>query len=301
MIARILFALAATASIPFILGPQPAHAAVAPAGLIQMDHISVEVIGKGSPVILIPGLSSPRAVWDGVVPELAKSHAVYLVQVNGFGGDDPRANLQPGILDGVIADLHKLIADRKLEGAAVVGHSMGGLAGLMLARAHAGDVGKLMIVDSLPFVGEIFVPGATVATLEPQAKMFRDQMAGLHGKPMPEPVLRGIAANNALKPESQAKVIGWTRVADMRVAGQAMYEDMTTDLRGDMGAIATPMTVVYPWSEARMAKPRADAFYRAQYAKAPHVSYTAVGDSGHFVMLDQPEAFTAALNAFLAG
>jgi pimeloyl-ACP methyl ester carboxylesterase len=87
----------------------------------------------------------------------------------------------------------------------------------------------------------------------------------------------------------------------MRVAGQAMYEDMTTDLRGDMGAIATPMTVVYPWSEARMAKTRADAFYRAQYAKAPHVTYTAVGDSGHFVMLDQPQAFAAALNAFLAG
>jgi pimeloyl-ACP methyl ester carboxylesterase len=299
MIARILFALAATASIPLILGPQPAQAAVVPAGLIQMDHISVEVIGNGSPVILIPGLSSPRAVWDGVVPELAKSHAVYLVQVNGFGGDDPRANLQPGILDGVVADLHKLIADRKLKGAAVVGHSMGGLTGLMLARAHAGDVGKLMIVDSLPFVGEIFAPGATVAALEPQAKMFRDQMASLHGKPMPDAVLQGIAANNALKPESQAKVIGWTRVADMRVAGQAMYEDMTTDLRGDMSAIATPMTVVYPWSEARMAKTRADAFYRAQYAKAPHVTYTAVGDSGHFVMLDQPLAFAAALNAFL--
>jgi len=301
MIARILFALAATASIPAILGPQPAHAAIAPANLIQMDHISVQVIGKGSPVILIPGLSSPRAVWDGVAPELAKSHTVYLVQVNGFGGDAPGANLQPGILDGMVADLHNLIADQKLEDAAVVGHSMGGLVGLMLAKAHAGDVGKLMIVDSLPFVGEIFVPGATMAALEPQAKMFRDQMAAMYGKPVPDAVLQGIAANNALKPESQAKVIGWSRAADMRVAGQAMYEDMTTDLRADMGAITTPMTIVYPWSEARMPQARADAFYRAQYAKAPHVTYAAVGDSGHFIMLDQPLAFAAALNAFLAG
>jgi pimeloyl-ACP methyl ester carboxylesterase len=301
MITRILFALAATASIPAILGPPPAHAAVAPAGLIQMEHISVEVIGKGSPVILIPGLSSPRAVWDGVAPELARSHAVYLVQVNGFGGDDPRANLQPGILDGMVADLHKLIADQKLKGAAVVGHSMGGLAGLMLAKAHAGDISKLMIVDSLPFIGEIFMPGATVAIFDPQAKMFRDRMAGLHGKPVPDALLQGIAATNALKPESQARVIGWTRSADMRVAGQAMYEAMTTDLRGDMSAIATPIMVVYPWSEARMPKARADVFYRAQYARAPHVTYTAVDDSGHFVMLDQPGPFAAALNAFLAG
>lgn len=301
MIARILFALAATASIPAILGPPPAHAAVAPAGLIQMEHISVEVIGKGSPVILIPGLSSPRAVWDGVAPELARSHAVYLVQVNGFGGDDPRANLQPGILNGMVADLHKLIADQKLKGAAVVGHSMGGLVGLMLAKAHAGDIGRLMIVDSLPFIGEIFMPGATVAMFDPQAKMFRDRMTGLHGKPVPDALLQGIAATNALKPESRARVIGWTRAADMRVSGQAMYEAMTTDLRGDMSAITTPMMVVYPWSEAGTSKPRADAFYRAQYARAPHVTYAAVGDSGHFVMLDQPGPFAAAVNAFLAG
>jgi pimeloyl-ACP methyl ester carboxylesterase len=80
-----------------------------------------------------------------------------------------------------------------------------------------------------------------------------------------------------------------------------MYEDMTTDLRGDMAAIATPMTVVYPWSTGRMPKERADAFYRAQYARAPRVTYAAVGDSGHFVMLDQPQAFAAALGAFLAG
>ena len=39
------------------------HAAVpAPAPVMQMAHISVVASGKGSPVILIPGLSSPGAV-----------------------------------------------------------------------------------------------------------------------------------------------------------------------------------------------------------------------------------------------
>jgi hypothetical protein len=62
-----------------------------------MDHITVKLMGTtGSPVFLIPGLSSPRAVWDGIAPELAKSHRAYLVQVNGFGGDAPGANLNPG-------------------------------------------------------------------------------------------------------------------------------------------------------------------------------------------------------------
>ena len=56
-----------------ILQPQAGHcapAAAASAAEVRMDHISVTETGKGSPVILIPGLSSPRAVWDGVVPDL---------------------------------------------------------------------------------------------------------------------------------------------------------------------------------------------------------------------------------------
>lgn len=300
MIARLFFALAATASIPAILGPQPARAAVAPATSIQMEHISVEVIGKGAPVILIPGLSTPRAVWDGVAPELAKSHTVYLVQVNGFGGDDPRANLQPGILDGIVADLHKLIAERKLKGAAVVGHSMGGLAGLMLAKAHPADLAKLMVVDALPFIGAAFVPGSTVETLRTQAEAFRNQMVGSYGKPQAANVSDAIAATQAAKPESRAKVSQWVRAADPRVSGQAVYEDMITDLRPSLAQIATPITLLFAWGPS-LPKERADALYRGEYAGAPKVKFVDVGDSQHFIMLDQPAAFAAALNTFLAG
>jgi pimeloyl-ACP methyl ester carboxylesterase len=77
----------------------------------EMDHVSVKVLGTGgNPVFLIPGLSSPRATWDGIAPELAKTHLVYLVQVNGFGGEAPGANLKPGILTGIVADLDDLLA-----------------------------------------------------------------------------------------------------------------------------------------------------------------------------------------------
>jgi len=301
MIRRILFALAATASIPAIVGPQPAHAqtASAPAATIQTGRISVQVIGKGSPVILIPGLSSPRAVWDGVAPELARGHSVYLVQVNGFGGEDPRGNLQPGILDGIVADLHALIGERKLAGVPVVGHSMGGLVALMLARAHPGDAGKLLIVDALPFVGSAFFPGSTVASVTPQAGAMRAQMAGMYGKPVPAGVAASIAATNALKPLSREKVAAWVGAADMRVAGQAMYEDLTTDLRPDLAKIATPITVLAPWTAER-GEAQVLAFYKSEYAGAPGVTIEGVGDSGHFIMLDQPEAFGAALAAFLA-
>jgi pimeloyl-ACP methyl ester carboxylesterase len=78
-----------------------------------------------------------------------------------------------------------------------------------------------------------------------------------------------------------------------------MYEDMTTDLRPALGSIETPLTVVVPWSSAKFGKDATLAFYARQYSGASNVIYTDVAEAGHFVMLDQPEAFSAAVDAFL--
>ena len=263
----------------------------------RLPHISITSSGKGSPVILIPGLSSPRAVWDGVAPAIAAGHQVILVQVNGFGGDDAGANLSPGVIDGVVADLHGYIQAKHLTGAKVIGHSLGGLIALDLAKTHPGDASALMIVDALPYVGDIFLPGATVAQVEPQAKMMRDQIVASYGKTDPA-LAQKTAAGMALTPAAQARIAGWIENSDSRVAAEGMYEDMTTDLRPDMAAIATPITLVYPTSDA-MPKERADAFYRGEYAKAPNVTYVPVAGSAHFVMLDQPQAFAEAVRSFV--
>jgi pimeloyl-ACP methyl ester carboxylesterase len=276
---------------------RPSPAAAATTAEVRMDHISIVTMGKGSPVILIPGLSSPRAVWDGVSADLARTHRVILVQVNGFGGDDAGANLKPGILDGVVADLDAYIVKNKLQGAAVIGHSMGGLLGLMLAKAHPGDIGKLMIVDSLPWFGMLFGPTATVPAVEPQAKALRDQMAATYGKPDAAGAER-IAKSLALKPDSQAKVTAWVGKADARVSAEAMYEDMVTDMRGDLAGIATPITLLYP-SSGGLPAAMADPFYKGAYAAAPHVTYLRVDDSAHFIMLDQPAVFAKAVTAFV--
>ncbi|MGN6817522.1 MAG: alpha/beta fold hydrolase [Sphingomonas sp.] len=296
------FAVAVLAPLA-ILQPTAGHCAPAPAasaapaqGEVRMDHISVTEIGKGSPIILIPGLSSPRAVWDGVVPTLAKTHRVVLVQVNGFAGDDAGANLKPGVLDGIVADLHAYVARNRLQGAAVVGHSMGGLVGLMLAKAQPGDVGKLMIVDSLPWYGMLFGPTATVEAVTPQAAAMRDRFTASYGKPDPA-ANQALAARFALRPDAQAKVAGWMGKTDVRVSAEAMYEDMITDLRGDMGKIATPITMLYPTSAA-LPKAVAEPLYSAAYKDAPHATLVEVPDSAHFIMLDQPELFLKTVTAF---
>lgn len=295
------------------LGAAPAKRAPAAAPAVlpgtteeRLDHISVTTLGKtGSAVILIPGLASPRAVWDGIAPELARNHRVFLVQVNGFGGDDPGKNLNGGLLNGIVADLDRYITGHKLAGATIIGHSMGGLVSMMLAKAHPGDAGKLMIVDTLPFFAVLFAPpgvAVTAATVEPRAAALRDQTAASYGKPADPATIAAQTRGLALKPASIAKMQAWAAKADPRVSAQALYDDLTTDMRGALPALTLPITVVYPWSAGGpYTQEQTGAFYASQYAGAPKVMFAPITDAAHFVMLDQPEAFAAAVRAFLSG
>jgi pimeloyl-ACP methyl ester carboxylesterase len=296
MIAAALAAIATP--LPAVAAPVSTPAARTDAE-VRMDHISILKLGRGSPVFLIPGLASPRAVWDGVAPQLAKGHSVYLVQVNGFAGDEPGANLKPGILDGIVSDLAAFMSREKIGKASFVGHSMGGLAGLMFAKAHSDKVDKLMIVDSLPFFAVLLAPGGeepTVASVEPVARMMRDRVAARYGKPADT---ASDVAGLALKPESRARMAAWAAAADPRVTGLAMYEDMTTDLRPSLTSIKTPLTVVVPWSSSAFGKDGTLAFYARQYSGAPNIAYVDVAEAGHFVMLDQPDEFGSAVMTFL--
>lgn len=304
-----LIALAAFPLLLANLAPARAQtaAAAAPAATaatadVRRPHVSLVTSGDGPAVVLIPGLASPRAVWDGVLPTLT-GHRVHAVQLNGFGGDEPGANLAPGLLDGAVEDLHAAVTEAKSGPVSVVGHSLGGLLGLLWAKRYPGDIARLMLVDSLPFFAATFAPPGmdlTAEMVQPRAAMLRDAMAATYGKPVDPAAIAQQTQRMAIKPASVAQVGAWAAKADPRVTAEALYEDLTTDLRGDLPAIRTPITLVHPWNARQeLDRDEADAFYRRQFAGAPNVRFVEISDSGHFVMLDQPKGFATALTAFL--
>ncbi len=59
------------------------------------------------------------------------------------------------------------------------------------------------------------------------------------------------------------------------------------------------MTIVVPWNDQAFGEERTLEFYKKQYASLPAASFIGIGDAGHFVMLDQPQAFTEEVKAFL--
>jgi len=275
-----------------IVHADPAFAATA-SEETRLPHISIQTIGSGDPVVLIPGLATPRAVWGPFVPELSRGHRVILVQVNGFGGDAVGANGEPGILAGAVADLAGWLAANHIERPAVVGHSMGGLMGMMLARDHPEAVGRLLIVDALPFFGVIMGPDATVESV-------RGAAAGLRDSIRTGPPATSAPPGMSLTEAGNRQVAEWLRGSDKTVTAEAVYEDLGSDLRGDVAAIgARPVTVAYAVPNAPSAA-MVGTLYSQAYAADPDVRLIPVEQSAHFIMLDQPQRFAAILAEFVA-
>jgi pimeloyl-ACP methyl ester carboxylesterase len=296
--------LAAAAASTLNRTPSPAMAAApAPASAeaeVRLPHISIVKRGHGPAVVLLPGLASPRGVWDGVAPDLARDHTVYLVQVNGFAGDDPGANLGAGLLQGIVADLNAYLANEKAGPTLFIGHSMGGLTAVLFAKTHPDQVRRLMIVDALPFFPVLMDPNATVDQARPIAAMMRDRVLATYGKPADPAVVEANVKGLALKPESLVRMKAWAAAADPRVTAGALYDDMTTDARPLLPTIKAPIIVVVPWSDSAFGRERTLAFYSRQYAGALNVRYADIGDAGHFVMLDQPARFAEEVKRFVA-
>lgn len=273
-----------------------AAAQTAEAPAFAPTRFSVVVEGEGPDVVLIPGLATSREVWDEARTALRGRYRLHLVELAGFGGSAAGPNADGPILPATVEELSRYIA--RLRRPAVVGHSMGGFLGLLLARDHPDQVGRLMIVDSLPFFGVLFGPQATPASLEPQAAAFRDM---LRGRAAATPESAAAAAMGMSRtPEGRSRVGRLTFEADPAVMGQAAYEVMTTDLRPDLAAIRVPITMLYPWDSATLPEQRARAVYESAYRAAPDVRLIAVPESQHFIMIDRPGRFLEALRAFLA-
>lgn len=272
----------------FLVVTSPANAA----------HISVSVRGSGPDVVLIPGLTSSAQVWDGLAVKLEATHRLHIVQVLGFAGTPAGDNAAGEVTGPSVEEIHAYIVANHLKAPAVIGHSMGGMMAMELTIKHPEDVGRLMIVDSLPFFG-VLMGADNVAGVEKQAAQLRDMMLA----PAPPGYAKqeeGVIASLVKSPEGRTLALKWALDSDRSVSGRAMYEDITTDLRGALAGIAVPVTVLYAW-DATSPFPKAgvDGAYQSQYATLPKKTLIRIDDSYHYIMLDQPEHFAAEVETFL--
>ncbi|ESQ80620.1 alpha/beta fold hydrolase [Asticcacaulis sp. YBE204] len=265
----------------------------------ETARFSVEVVGQGPDVILIPGLNCSREVWDATVAQLKGQYRLHVINIAGFGPEPAAANRNGPVIDPVTEALNAYIVQNKLQKPIVVGHSLGGLTGLRLASQHPDSVSKVIVVDALPFIGVLFNPAATAETIAPQATQMRDNM--LKGDDATYKVQQQAALAALGEPKTEAeknrlRIATWGAQSDRYVVAQALYDDMTMDLRKDLPKITAEVVLFFPHSPAMpYTAEQTEAFYKVQYTGTARFTARRFDNSQHFIMYDQPEAFATAL------
>jgi pimeloyl-ACP methyl ester carboxylesterase len=225
----------------------------------------------------------------------------HLIEVAGFNGTDPAGYRTPGPLIRPLAEeVARYIGEQRLRGPAVVGHSLGGLMALKIAARHPNLVRKAMVVDMPAFNGMNFGGlSATVESVRAMAPSARQRYFGddlTKSRKNTENLYAAFVQNEAARPAILKQALS----SDREVAGRIFEETFSLDLRDEIRAIRAPLTVVYTRAPNQpAAHDRTDEMFRLAYQAVPRAKLRRVNDSGHFIMIDQPQAFRAELRGFL--
>lgn len=265
----------------------------------NLQPVSVQTQGSGKDVILIPGLASSRGIWTDLASGLQLNHRVHILELAGFASTPAISHRDGKIIAPVVDAIAEYIRTQHIKAPAIIGHSLGGEIALMLGAQHPDLVGRLMIVDALPFYMLMIDPAATSESASQRAIATRDWILAQSPEEFvafQKTSIARLAKTEVVRPALLAAGLS----SDRRTLADAVYELMITDLRPELDRIRAPIEIVYAY-DALFGVPASsvDEMYRRAYTNASDIHFTRIDDSFHFIMLDRPERFSSAVQSFL--
>ena len=288
----------------------PAVAVTAPAAIstaassVNTTSFSVEVIGQGRPVLLIPGLMSAPSVWQSTVEQLKADHQLHLIHIAGFAGKAALTgqNPQPAqLLQTVQQELLAYIDAKQLKQPVVIGHSLGGFLAFAMASTAPQQIGPIVSVDGLPYLAPIFTrnPATVPAQMQTQAAQISMQYGGMTQAQLSQTTAQGLFIQ-ATSPAAQQQVLAMAGQSDPVTVGRAMAELLTTDLRPQLGQIKQPVLLLgASGALPREAQAGVQALYQQQLEKLPAAQLDIHTQARHFIMLDDPAWLNEKIRSFL--
>ena len=240
-------------------------------------NIHYEVHGSGPPLILTHGYSSTSEMWQGQITALSRHHQLVLWDMRGHGQsdypEDPAAYSEALTVGDIAALLDAVGAGQAIVG----GLSLGGYMSLAFYRGHPERVRALLIIDTGPGFKKDEARDAWNKRAHETADRFdREGLA----------VLKSLSAERASV--SHRDATGLARAA------RGMLTQRDAGVMETLPAIRVPSLVVVGADDTPFL---AASDYMA--AKIPGAEKVTILAASHAANIDQPEAFNAAVLAFL--
>ncbi len=250
--------------------------------------------GEGPNVLILPGLGTSIDFWQRNVPALAEHFHVVAVDLPGFGkSDKPDADYELSwIGDRILAFMDAM----KMERASLIGGSMGGHLGLLLALDYPDRVDKLVMMGSTgawPPPSSIMDLGIKLLWNEWLVRNYMQEhwmeiypMMFKHESELTQRLfhyqmaLR--AASGQYAPEGQA-------------SARALRSIFYHTCRHRLSELRAPLLLI--WGEEDAIHPTEDGLYIRMHT--PDSRLVMVSNSGHEVMIDQTDVFNRVVGDFL--
>lgn len=255
---------------------------------------------SGSRVVFCHGLFGQGKNWTTVAKTLAhpdpdndgvRAHRVTLVDMPHHGRSWwPDSFSYTGLADDVATLLDPA------DPVALVGHSMGGKAAMVLALRHPELVERLCVVDVSPVAyshGDEFrgyidaMQGVDLTTLETRADADRALSAGV-----PNSAVRAFLLQNLRRDDA-----GWRWQANLDVLGRDLPV-VGGWPEEDLAGLA-PYEGPVLWIAGANSPYVTDDYAAAMEALFPRVRRVTIKNAGHWVHSEQPEVFADVLRRFV--
>jgi N-formylmaleamate deformylase len=240
--------------------------------------------GKGRPLILVPGITSPAITWGFVAERLADEFDVYVLDVRGRGLSSTGPNLDYD-LDAYAADVLAFAQALDLTDYILVGHSMGARIGIRAASRNDNRLARLVLVDP-PVSG----PGRRAY---PSNLAWYVESIGLAAKGMTIEDMRPFCptwTDEQLRLRAE-----WLHTCDEDAIRKTYVGFHEEDIFGDVPKISIPTLLVVA-SKGGVILPEDVAELKGLL---PSLEVAHVSDAGHMIPWDNFDGFFASMQAFL--
>lgn len=246
--------------------------------------------GSGQPVAILHGLFGSARNWATIAQRLAAHHRVIALDLRNHGASSWAETMDYA---GMAEDVRAAMAARGHRRFAVLGHSMGGKAAMVLALLNPGAVDRLVVVDIAP----IALPAPFFGWI--RAMRALDLAA----------IGRRADANRALTPaipgaDERAFLLQSLVFDDGRPRWQLNLAALEAALPTIAGFPRFPASTRYEGPALFIAGAKSDLLTSdaepAIRTLFPRASLQRVADAGHWVHIEQPAAFLRLVEPFLA-
>lgn len=239
------------------------------------DSRATRILREGSGPALVWLHDSPGNTWTESHALLSASHTVIAPSLPGFEDSTTLTGIDSP--EDVVFWVLDLLEQLQLASPAVVGCGLGGWMAAEFAVRYPARVSRMVLVDAYG----MYVPGVLPADeFALTASMLR-------------PLVFAKQSTPDLQPADQVEATLHARVAAARLAWQFPYN---RKLRGRLRRASMPALVL--WGQEDRLVPLAHAH---AYAEAlPDASLKVLPAAAHYPYVEDPRAFTQAVQAFLA-